>query len=232
MKKILLLLGALLSLSAMAQDVVVMQNGDEIQCKLIEIGIEKITYKKWSNLNGPLYVEEKADVFMIKYENGEKEVFGVRTNTQQKENFISASGTTIPNLVYDKNSSSGLSSGEMKINETDARRILGKDWDDFEMFRNKKQKGKHLLVWGIVCRSVSIPLFGVGIVKGKLPFYITGVGLRLSGTALLTSGIVKMAKGQHGCNRIVKQHDSSSIGFCPEFDFGIGPDAMTFRMSF
>lgn len=232
MKKILLLLGALLSLSAMAQDVVVMQNGDEIQCKLIEIGTEQIKYKRWTNPDGPVFVEDRDDVFMIKYENGEKEVFGVKTVSPQKENSISASVTAIPNLMFDKKSTSGLSSGEVKITEVDARRILGDEWKEFEMYKNKRHKGKSLLVWGIVCRSLSIPVSGVAIVKGKLPLYMTGVGLRLGGTALMVPGIVKMAKGQRGCKQIVKRHESSAIGFNPDFDFGVGLNGMTFRMSF
>ena len=47
MKKILLsIISVLCSLSAIGQDVIVMQNGDEIECKLIEVGVENIKYKR------------------------------------------------------------------------------------------------------------------------------------------------------------------------------------------
>ena len=66
MKKILLsIISVLCSLTTVGQDVIVMQNGDEIECKLVEVGVENIKYKRLSNLNGPTFVEEKDDVFMI-----------------------------------------------------------------------------------------------------------------------------------------------------------------------
>ena len=75
MKKILLsIISVLCSLTTVGQDVIVMQNGDEIPCKLVEVGVENIKYKRLSNLNGPTFVEEKDDVFMIKYQNGEKDL--------------------------------------------------------------------------------------------------------------------------------------------------------------
>ncbi len=62
------------SVSATAQDIIVMKNGDIVQSKVQEITPTEIKYKKFSNLNGPLYTIEKATVLSINYENGEKEL--------------------------------------------------------------------------------------------------------------------------------------------------------------
>lgn len=67
---------------ALPQDILLMKNGDEIETKIIEIGINEIKYKKYSHLDGPNHVCLKSDVFMIKYENGSKDVFG--TSGQQE----------------------------------------------------------------------------------------------------------------------------------------------------
>ena len=58
-----------------AQDIIYKTDGSEIQSKVIEISEDLIKYKKISNLDGPLYSIAKNEVFMIVYENGEREVF-------------------------------------------------------------------------------------------------------------------------------------------------------------
>lgn len=58
-----------------AQDVIICRNGDEITSKVLKISKTEIEYKKWNNQDGPTYTLEKAEVFMIKYQNGDKDVF-------------------------------------------------------------------------------------------------------------------------------------------------------------
>jgi hypothetical protein len=60
---------------AFAQDVITLKTGDEIKSKVLEVGTNEIKYKKSDNLDGPSYSVAKSDVFMIKYENGSKDVF-------------------------------------------------------------------------------------------------------------------------------------------------------------
>ncbi|MEI6851889.1 MAG: FISUMP domain-containing protein [Bacteroidota bacterium] len=75
----LLLLGCCLAGSrAFAQDVIILKNGDEIQAKVSVVGTEAVTYKKWDNLNGPDYNQQKSEIFMIKYANGSKDVFSAK----------------------------------------------------------------------------------------------------------------------------------------------------------
>jgi len=58
-----------------AQDLMIMKTGDEKEVKVTDISAAEIKYKRWSNLDGPTYTIDKKVVFMIKYENGEKDVF-------------------------------------------------------------------------------------------------------------------------------------------------------------
>lgn len=219
-------------MSAMAQDVIIKQNGDEIQCKLLEVGSEEIKYKRWTNLNGPTFIEERNDVFMIKYENGEKDVFGVKPTAQQKATLNSSQAVTLFSLRYDKDSESGLVSGGKEIPTNYAQSIMGNDWNDFVHFKEKREKGKHLLVWGIICRGLSTGTTIAGICTEEIPFFAVSGGLRLTSTTLMATGIVNMAKGQHGCRHLVEQHTSQPTGFNPEFDFGIGANAISLRISF
>ena len=61
----------------LAQDILVLRSGDEIQAKINEVGISEIKYKKFDNQSGPTYTILKSEVFMIKYQNGSKDVFDV-----------------------------------------------------------------------------------------------------------------------------------------------------------
>jgi hypothetical protein len=234
MKKILLsIISVLCSLTTVGQDVIVLQNGDEIECKLVEVGVENIKYKRLSNLNGPTFVEEKDDVFMIKYQNGEKDVFGVKTEFQSQDILINPSSVmTVPSLIYDKDSKSGLSSGGTELSIKYAQRIMRADWNDFQMYQAKREKGKKLIVWSAVCRVLSSGTVVVGIFTGDIPWYIVASGLRLTSYPLLATGLVNTIKGIRGCKRLVKQHNASSLSFNPEFDFGLGMNAVSFYMNF
>jgi hypothetical protein len=58
-----------------ACDIMLLRNGEEIQAKIIEVGINEVKYKKCDNLDGPIYIEAKNKIFKIKYANGSEDVF-------------------------------------------------------------------------------------------------------------------------------------------------------------
>lgn len=66
-----------------AQDIITLKSGEEIKAKVTEIANTEIKYKKFDNQSGPAYVLQKSEIFMIKYENGEKEVF-TNANTSNR----------------------------------------------------------------------------------------------------------------------------------------------------
>lgn len=75
MNRILTILFSLMCINIYAQDIITTKQGDEIEAKVVKIGTTEIEYKKWSNVEGPSYTLLKNQVFMIKFQNGEKEVF-------------------------------------------------------------------------------------------------------------------------------------------------------------
>jgi len=68
---------------ASAQDIITLKNGEEIKAVVTEIELNVIKYKKFDNQTGPAYTVSKADVFMIKYENGTKDVFDYQPVTTE-----------------------------------------------------------------------------------------------------------------------------------------------------
>jgi len=76
MKKLLLLLTMLSILNSYSQDVIILKNGDEIEAKVTDILSKDVKYKRASNLTGPTYTLPIAKIFMIRYQSGDKDVFG------------------------------------------------------------------------------------------------------------------------------------------------------------
>lgn len=86
MKKITVLLNIIVfTLTINAQDVIMYKNGDEVNAKVLSVSKQQITFKKTENINGPEYSEEISNLFMIKYKNGDKDVFA-NTNEEVLEN--------------------------------------------------------------------------------------------------------------------------------------------------
>jgi hypothetical protein len=74
MTRLLLFFGALLFMSpALAQDIIIKSNGEEVRAKVFELTPDQIKYKLYSYPDGPLITILKRDVFMIKYADGSKE---------------------------------------------------------------------------------------------------------------------------------------------------------------
>lgn len=69
-----------------AQDVIVFQNGDELQAKVVMVSKKKISYYHFDNLEGPEYTVSKNEVHSIKYQNGSKVVFQ-KTETRKEHKF-------------------------------------------------------------------------------------------------------------------------------------------------
>jgi len=67
---------AFISHVCLAQDVITYKNGTEAIGKVTEITGTEIKFKKLDNPDGPVYSVSKAEIFMIKYANGNREVFG------------------------------------------------------------------------------------------------------------------------------------------------------------
>lgn len=58
-----------------AQDIIFLKNGEEIKAKVKEVTQTEIKYLKFENQESPIYSLSKAQVLMVKYENGSKDIF-------------------------------------------------------------------------------------------------------------------------------------------------------------
>jgi hypothetical protein len=77
----------------------VTNNGDEIKAKVEEVQNTEIKYRKYDNLPGLSYTMNKSDIFMVKYENGSKDVFGTGNKNNSSE-AVPGSGQVAPAIIY------------------------------------------------------------------------------------------------------------------------------------
>lgn len=83
------LLFVTLCVSLSAQDVITTKSGEDIRVKVLEVGQDDVKYVKESSLDGPTYTLSKADIMMITYKDGSRDVFsdykkGISRNTLDK----------------------------------------------------------------------------------------------------------------------------------------------------
>jgi hypothetical protein len=64
-------------LNALSQDIITMRDGAKIEARVSEVGSKNILYKRFSNLNGPVYTLDKEDVALINYESGAIDKFNM-----------------------------------------------------------------------------------------------------------------------------------------------------------
>lgn len=84
MKQLFAFLVMLLSASMLfAQDVITLRSGETINGKVAEVGTTEIRYYKADNVDGPVYVANKAEVVQIVYANGSKDVFNTQASANQ-----------------------------------------------------------------------------------------------------------------------------------------------------
>lgn len=98
MKQILILaLTCLCVTFANASDLIIFKNGDEVEAIVEGITDTEITYRKVSYPDGPLIHVLKDNVFMIRYDNGTKEII----STVNSEGAVSAAtSTSAPDYPY------------------------------------------------------------------------------------------------------------------------------------
>jgi len=66
--------------NASAQDKIFLKTGNTIEAKILEINQKDVKYKKFNNLEGPIYTKDKMEIYRVVYENGQSEIF----NNEQK----------------------------------------------------------------------------------------------------------------------------------------------------
>lgn len=109
-----------------AQDTIVKKNGTIIPAKIIEVGTNAISYKKWKYLEGPTFVENKSELVYIKYKDGQIDEFLDSPNSLNNKAVLDTNKTKVTNTDQQKakegsRKDSSLTQSKNKIEAVDGK---------------------------------------------------------------------------------------------------------------
>ncbi|MBR6655188.1 MAG: outer membrane beta-barrel protein [Alistipes sp.] len=87
-----------------------MHNGSEVKSKVVQIGTSEIKYHKFENLEGPIYSVPRSEVFIIRYENGRKEVI-----TKVETATTTSSTTSASQSIAESDTASSINANETTV---------------------------------------------------------------------------------------------------------------------
>lgn len=175
-----------------AQDTIVKSNGDQIFCKIIDVYPTEVKYTKIDSLNGPIYVESKSSIQLIKYSNGTKEEF----QSQQSNKTLKAAENNpnystkpiIPNGKIQADGKGFWYNGKW-IKEREMHTILLTNNDQqINLLVGSAQKSKRLKRWGIAV--IPLALIGNIFITNLNDPETRDVAFDLTGASLCFSGAI------------------------------------------
>lgn len=86
-------------ITANSQDIIIKKNGDEIKAKVLEVSAIEVKYKRFESQQAATYVLEKSEIFMVKYEDGSKDIF----NSDQVTNTVMTANSSGSNEPVSEN---------------------------------------------------------------------------------------------------------------------------------
>lgn len=94
MKRLLLIIGIFAGLctNAAAQDIIRTKDGRSIEAKILQVDDSSISYKRYSNQNGPTFTIPISQIESVKYQNGDNDVYAGRTATYTKKKYKELKG--------------------------------------------------------------------------------------------------------------------------------------------
>ncbi len=89
----------LFSIPIFSQDIITKKTGEDISAKITEVTQTEVKYKKFDNLEGPIFSILKSEVLMIRYANGTKDIFNEEIQ-QLNPNNIGLSNQNLETYKY------------------------------------------------------------------------------------------------------------------------------------
>ena len=175
MKKLTILLPVLfLTHIALAQDIIITKEAQQIQAKITEVSKDFIKYLDFDNQDGPVFVLETVDVVSIVFANGQVKVYN---NSEQ----------TMGDNTMQQNHPA------QETNELRFRKI-----DDYYILGNEKMTKSEYLVyiqkncpeaWESYNKGNSLLRAGCGMLGGGIGFLVSGVILTGVGFGIDVKGV-------------------------------------------
>ena len=214
------------SVTMFAQDIIIMKNGSDIQAVVQEVGIDDVKYKKIDNPNGPNYTLKKSEIFMIRYENGSKDVFSeTATNTPIDKQQQTAVISTQYKLSYHN----GVQQNGTKLTTEQVRIVMSGNNEALQQYNNGRSlkiagqwfayPGAFLLGWDL----------GMRLAGGEGNEVILGIG-----AAAFLVGEIMIISGESKVKTSVRLYNSkvSNNTISYQINFGLTQTGVGLSMRF
>lgn len=231
MKKLftLLTLIALSSVFVSAQDIILKRDGSEIKAKVLEITDQQIKYKDFDFQNGPTRNINISEVFMITYQNGQKEVFKQTTTVPP------------PTIVTPKDLKTdfyNIGSDDDDMLEFFRKNNFTETYNDFASACRQRATGKGLLSSGITSTLAGLGFMVWGLVSydyyymAYLGYAFIGAGEVLTIVSIPVSASAG-ARKKHIKNDFARtQFGSDDYSYQPKLNFGLNTNGVGFTLHF
>lgn len=187
-----------------AQDVIVKKDGTTIESKVTKITSMEVEYKKWSNIDGPVYTIDKEEVAQIKYQNGDIEDY---TIVATSKNFMKRVGRT---LVLDGHT----------LSDEEVLALVGEEnYKTYLSARKQISNGDIEVFFSGITLIAAIFLTYVGITSQNEFQVLIGAGLGVLSDVSLIAFIVNTAAGKGRMSWVAdeynRQHGTYKLSLAP-----------------
>lgn len=193
------------TLNTWAQDILFFHDGRELQTKVTEVGANEVKYHRFDNLDGPVFVSPKAELFMIKYKNGTKEMIQATAPaaTQVAPTPVQQAPQTAP-------SSNGLTTAPASRQTSTANALIrqeNKEKHDYYLrkAKNRVRGGVALTVIGGIFSVAGAGMTIFGVTQNATKDYTANEVFIPIGASVLAVGI-GMLGGGIGCFKGAKKY--------------------------
>lgn len=227
MKRFVLICLLLITFGAYSQDVITLTNGTEIEAKVTKVSEKEIEYKKWNNIDGPVYTLDVNKITSIKYINGEKDVFATKSVTA---NAIKNNYELLTYTKYNKVSTT------KPLTSEEVENILKKNHPEaYNLYMagcKKTSTGSALGAVGVTSLVTSLLFYYlaandsyyIGLAGAAVVLDIVGTGLFVASIPVNCVGRSQITESYDMYNDFVKSRNndvSLNFGVCPSGGIGI-----------
>jgi hypothetical protein len=235
---ILLTFSVLAGNSLRAQDIIVLSTGEEIRSTVSEVAPDMIRYKKFENLSGPVYSIEKSKVFMIKYQNGTKDVFNQPESKPQNNQQTVQKPASQP--VSSSSQALTCRAGTIRLNGKSLPSAeIKKIYEPYPNAMRSYNSGKTLSVVGDVMGYGVVGVCLISALRAKdfefgspqaRSIYATGLIIAIP---LFVGDIVLVSVGRGKIRSSVNQYNTAiNKPVTYKLDFGINRNGIGFALKF
>lgn len=237
-KAIVFILVMLVTGAVMAQDVITLKNGDEINGKVTKVTPTEIEYKLASNPDGPTYTKPVADIFMVKYENGQKDVFNTAAESAKQPQQVTVDIPTGVTLVRSHGEIVDAAT-DKTFSEFEMQQMLGPDiYNDYVKARDSYKSTTNGLIYAYMFFFLGPPLYWCGVyfedgTNNGLACRVLGIVWTIGGNVLIPANYITRGVAAGKISRIAEGYNARngnsdlSLSFgatvLPSVDGGVAP---------